>query len=244
MIADPERFDGATLADPLEGVAYGICKAQVHAPRRRRCGSTASRMGAPSTSSSSTPRRCGRRSSAPIKAKVVELFLDLALTADLNAIEIDSLRRMVAEKSGTGLRELSTTLKAAQAKRAAQQAREARARRRAARQDPRPTIDVPEPDDAWLPVVEAINEVLGAVTVPEPPTRDIDGVMNRAGKLALPNMHLWGATDASLPPPEQWLLRRMGEIETSEIDRALHRLCCRRSFGAFANQICVALRAA
>jgi hypothetical protein len=217
VIADPARFEGATLADPLEGVAYGICKAQV---MRRADGSMWIHSFAHGRTiyelklNAAAVRAALERTD---KAKVVELFLDVALTADLNAIEIDALRRMVAEKSGTGLRELSTTLKAAQAKRAAQQAQEARARKRAARQDPRPTINVPELDDAWLPVVEAINEVLGAVTVPEPPTRDIDGVMNRAGKLALPNMHLWGATDASLPPPEQWLLRRMGEIETSEI---------------------------
>ena len=31
----PERFEGATLADPLEGVDYGTCKARDHAPSRR-----------------------------------------------------------------------------------------------------------------------------------------------------------------------------------------------------------------
>ncbi len=29
ILADPERFEGATLADPLEGVGYGRCKAKV-----------------------------------------------------------------------------------------------------------------------------------------------------------------------------------------------------------------------
>lgn len=29
VLADPDRFEGATLADPLEGVEYGICKARV-----------------------------------------------------------------------------------------------------------------------------------------------------------------------------------------------------------------------
>src|SRR6516165_3885499 len=29
VLADPERFAGETLADPLEGVAYGICKAKI-----------------------------------------------------------------------------------------------------------------------------------------------------------------------------------------------------------------------
>ena len=29
VLADPERFEGATLADPLEGVDYGTCKARI-----------------------------------------------------------------------------------------------------------------------------------------------------------------------------------------------------------------------
>ena len=35
VLADPERFEGETLADPLEGVDYGRCVAQDHAPGRR-----------------------------------------------------------------------------------------------------------------------------------------------------------------------------------------------------------------
>src|SRR6266567_2746627 len=29
VLDDPDRFDGATLADPLEGIEYGVCKAKV-----------------------------------------------------------------------------------------------------------------------------------------------------------------------------------------------------------------------
>ena len=29
VLADPARFEGATLADPLEGVEYGRCKARI-----------------------------------------------------------------------------------------------------------------------------------------------------------------------------------------------------------------------
>jgi hypothetical protein len=29
VLADPQRFEGATLADPLEGVDYGTCKARI-----------------------------------------------------------------------------------------------------------------------------------------------------------------------------------------------------------------------
>ena len=28
-LVDPDKFEGATLADPLEGIEYGICKAQI-----------------------------------------------------------------------------------------------------------------------------------------------------------------------------------------------------------------------
>ena len=29
VLADPARFDGETLADPIEGVSYGACKAKI-----------------------------------------------------------------------------------------------------------------------------------------------------------------------------------------------------------------------
>ena len=29
VLAEPEKFVGATLADPLEGIGYGICKAMI-----------------------------------------------------------------------------------------------------------------------------------------------------------------------------------------------------------------------
>jgi hypothetical protein len=58
------------------------------------------------------------------KEEVVEIFIDLVLAADLNAVEIDALRRLVAEKSGVGLRPLTSDLKQAQAEQAAQRARE------------------------------------------------------------------------------------------------------------------------
>jgi hypothetical protein len=46
VLADPARFEGATLADPLEGVSYGQCaKRGSCAGRTARPGSTALPMG-------------------------------------------------------------------------------------------------------------------------------------------------------------------------------------------------------
>ena len=62
VLADPERFEGATLADPLEGVELRTLQS---AKIMRRADGTpwihSSRTAAPSTSSSSTPRPCARR---------------------------------------------------------------------------------------------------------------------------------------------------------------------------------------
>ena len=50
VLADPARFEGATLADPLEGVGYGAGKAKIMRRGDGTLGSTASPMAAPSTS--------------------------------------------------------------------------------------------------------------------------------------------------------------------------------------------------
>ena len=87
----------------------------------------------------------------------------------------------------------------------------------------RPRVKAPGKDDEWLPVMDKINEVLGASTAPEPPTRDTDGLMNYVRKLVLPGMHLFTTANEQdddaevLPAPEQWLLRRMGVVEASEL---------------------------
>jgi hypothetical protein len=128
VIADPERFVGATLADPVEGIDYGICKAQV---QRRADGSlwihsfahgrTIYELKLDATAVRSALERADEKA-------IVGLFIDLTLTADLDPVETDILRRLVAEKSKTSLRELTNLLKAAKAKRATQQAEEARSR--------------------------------------------------------------------------------------------------------------------
>ena len=70
--------------------------------------------------------------------------------------------------------------------------------------------------------MEDINDVLGSSTAPEPPTRDIDGAVSRARKLALPGHHAFARADEDKPPtrlpaPEQWLLPRMSEMDVAEM---------------------------
>jgi hypothetical protein len=197
VIADPDRFVGVTLADPLEGVAYGTCKARV---MRRADGSLLLHSFAHGRAVYELKLDAAAARAALEKAseeRAVGLFIELALAADLNPADIDALRRLAAKKSGLGLRELSHLLKEAQAQRAAREAEEAAARKLAERTDPRPMIDVPASNAPWLPVVETINGVLGTVQAAEPPARDIDGFLTRARKLALPGLHAFDQTQAN-----------------------------------------------
>jgi hypothetical protein len=222
VIADPSKFEGATLADPLEGVDYGICKAQV---MRRADGTLWIHSFAHGRTvyelklNAAAVRAAIERAD---KEAVVKLFIELAVAADLDEEEIEDLRNLAAKKSGINRRTVSGMLKAALEKKAAQRSQEVRARRLAERQDPRPLIGVPRFDAPWLPQVETINEVLGSSTAPEPLTRDIDGAASRARKLALPGLHLFTRADedkppAGLPAPEQWVLQRMSEMEVAEM---------------------------
>jgi hypothetical protein len=222
VIADPDKFEGATLADPLEGAHYGICKAQV---MRRGDGTiwihsfahgrTVYELKLNATAVRAAIERAN-------KEAVVTLFIELAVAADLDDEELEVLRNLAADKSGINRRTIMGMLKAALEKRAAQRAQEMRARRLAERQDPRPLIEVPRFDAPWLPQVGTINDVLGRSTASEPPARDIDGVASRARKLALPELHAFARAEQDkpstwLPAPEQWVLQRMNEIEVAEM---------------------------
>jgi hypothetical protein len=222
VIADADKFEGATLADPLEGIDYGVCKAQV----MRRADGT---MWIHSFAHGRTVYEL-KLNAAAVRAAieradegaVVKLFIELAVAADLDDEEIEDLRNLAAEKSGINRRTIAGMLKAAFEKRAAQRVQEMRARRLAERQDPRPLIEVPRFDAPWLPQVGIINDVLGSSTAPEPPERDIDGAASRARKLALPGLHAFARAEEDKPPtglpaPEQWVLQRMSEMEVAEM---------------------------
>src|SRR5262249_24414977 len=99
VLADPDKFEGATLADPLEGINYGICKAQV---MRRADGAMWIHSFAQGRTTYELKLDAAAVQTALTKAdkdKVVELFIELALSADLNIVEIGMLRRLTAEKS-------------------------------------------------------------------------------------------------------------------------------------------------
>jgi hypothetical protein len=203
VLADPERFEGETLADPLEGVAYGRCKAKI---MRRADGapwihSFAHGRTIYELRHDATSVRKAMKEAA--KDDVVATFVTLAAGADLDAIELAGLCQQAKELSGVGVRVIGTALKSAQQRQAEQDAKAARARQTARRQDPRPAIPAPFPDEPFLPVMETLNEVIGKVIAARPPSRDIDDDAMRVRKLPVPNTHAFSSSEVNVEPEEK-----------------------------------------
>ena len=133
---------------------------------------------------------------------MVATFALLAADADIDVIEQADLRQLAKKLSGVGLRVIDGALKAAQQKQAAQDVMAARARRAASRQDPRPQVRAPFPDEPWLPQMGVLNDVIGKVTTARPPARDIDGDAMQVRMLPVPNMHAFTQSEVNVEPEE------------------------------------------
>ena len=174
VLADPDRFTGATLADPVEGVGYGICKAKV---LRRQDGSPWIHSFAHGRTIYDL-RHDAKSVEAAIetapKNEASNIFVEHVLSAELEADEHQRLLDLACERSGTGKRPMAAKLKAARAEQTKQRARTERERKAAARTDPRVRLAAPLPDAELLPVARVIDEVLQAANLAEPPTRDLE----------------------------------------------------------------------
>jgi hypothetical protein len=223
VLDDPDRFVGETLADPLEGVAYGRCKAVMWSAgslpwiHSFAHGRTIYEL---KFDAASIRVRLERAA----KNDVVKQFVRLTVNADVDASEIEELRNFAAKLSGITKTSLKSIFKEEQQKQIERHAKAARRHRLAEDRDPRPEIEVPSADEPWLPQMHVLNDVIGKVSAAQPPARDIDAYVARARKLTVPNLHAFSTKPISreqtmtrLPPPEQWVLHRMSEIEVAEI---------------------------
>jgi len=202
VLADPDRFAGETLADPLEGVDYGHCKAKI---MRRDDGTPWIHSFAHGRTIYELKSDAGAVRKAMEKAakdEVVRTYAELAANADLDPIELAELRRLAKQLSGINLGPIDAALKAEQQQQAARNAEAACARQAASRQDPRPHIRAPLHDDPWLPQMDLLNEIIGAVISAKPPSRDIDGDAMWVRKLPVPNTHVFSQSEVNVEPEE------------------------------------------
>jgi hypothetical protein len=195
VLGNRDRFDGATLADPIEGVEYGTGKAKI---MRRADGS----MWINSFAHGRTIYEL-KIDAAAVRASIdaaaesdaASVFLDLAINADLNQIEAQTLIDYTANRSKGSKRAISATLKTAQEEQKNRRKAEVRQRKLAQRSDTRPQIDAPLFDDAWLPVMQVLNEA-HADDGPRPPMRDIDQSTSEMIKVDVPNTHAFESANS------------------------------------------------
>jgi|AmaraimetFIIA100_FD_contig_101_673059_length_1066_multi_4_in_0_out_0_1 hypothetical protein len=100
VLSDPERFEGATLADPLEGIDYGRCKAHI---MRRADGTSWIHSFAHGRTVYQLKHDISSVRAAMAAANdsdVVKILLQLAMASDLSKDEIERLRNEAAKRSG------------------------------------------------------------------------------------------------------------------------------------------------
>jgi hypothetical protein len=202
VLDNPELYESETLADPLEGVAYGTCKAKI---MRRADGTPWIHSFAHGRTVYELKHDAASVRTAMEKAAkedVVTTFVRLAVIADLDPVELAGLRQLAKDLSGIGPRAIAAALKLAQQRQAEQDAKATRARQAARRQDPRPQIRAPLPDEPFLPVMAVLNDVIGKVNMDTPPSRDIDDDAMRVRKLPVPNMHAFSSSEVNVEPEE------------------------------------------
>jgi hypothetical protein len=189
VLNDPYRFEGATLADPLEGVAYGVCIAKIMLRED----------GTPWIHSFAHGRTIyelkfdlravrTKLEQAPDDA-VLALFIELTVKADISDEEIEELRDYVNERTGVGKRKIDGRLRAAREQQRERRTEQERIRRRANRRDPRPQLIVPLTDAPWLPEMQNLNEVLSSSSKPTPPTRNMVGMSAQMRRRRVPGLH-------------------------------------------------------
>jgi hypothetical protein len=197
VLADPDRFVGETLADPLEGVSYGRCKAKI---MRRADGSMWINSFAHGRTiyelkfDGDTVRTALEKVD---DSDAVKTLIALDLLAALDEEEWELLRNEIAERTGINKRTIDKQRKKAREQQSAKRRQEAQTRRLAERTDPRPRIDVPNHDAEWLPQMQVLNDSLQQPLSKLPPLRDIDRDTSLVRKRHIPNTHAFTSEDAN-----------------------------------------------
>jgi hypothetical protein len=191
VLADPAKYEGETLADPLEGVEYGRATAKI---LRRPDGTPWIRSFAHGLTQY-TLEHDARSVRAAIAQAIdpISTFVKLALSAALDEVETKQLIDELAKQTGMGVRAIQAKLKSARTQQTEQRAQEKRERQMAERNDPRIRIDCPFDDAPWLPVVHVIIDVLKLAPRPRRPRRNINGCVAAKRRCCVPSTHAFSS---------------------------------------------------
>lgn len=126
VLADPARFEGATMADPLEGVEYGRGKAKVMLRKDGTPWINSFAHGGSTYKLRHNAASATAALDAADKATVAKVFVSVSLNGDLDPVEEDLLRTHAAKLSGVGKTALKDKLATAREKKAVYESKSAR----------------------------------------------------------------------------------------------------------------------
>ncbi len=227
VLADPDLYVGATLADPLEGVAYGTGKARIE---QREDGSIWIHSFAHGRTVYDLKLDADMLRAVLAKTpdkEVIARFVRFARRmADVEGYDYAHIKCELIERLKLGVREFNRQVKRAEAVEAEEdrKAREkARQAQRLAAGDHRPQIRVPAEDTPRLEIIQQLDRVFAASMAAEPPMRNLEGWLTMALARRVPGMHQLTASGANaeenpsdrLPAPEHVLLTTLTEIEVA-----------------------------
>jgi hypothetical protein len=187
--------EGETLADPLEGVSYGIGKVKVmidadSAPwiHSFAHGRTTYQLRYDATALRAILDQAK-------DADLLDTLIRLDARARLSPVDDEELIHHIKDRSGRGFRVIARALREARKERRARAARAQEERELAARSDPRPRLESPCDDAPWLPEVLTINEVIAELPLADQPYQDIDGDVFRVRRVRIPGTHLFNTAN-------------------------------------------------
>jgi hypothetical protein len=178
VLAAPDKFVGETLADPLEGVDYGRCKAKV---MRRSDGTLVIhsfahggglyflRHDARSASAAVAKAVAALADGTP--ASIMDDAMAILAVSELEPDELASFAKTVAKAANLPV----SAVKARMGKERQERLRFERQATLAAEADGRIIRDRPEPDGELTPTVTFVDELLASDKTEEPPMRDASG---------------------------------------------------------------------
>jgi hypothetical protein len=173
--SDPDRYVGETLADPMEGVDYGRCKAIV---MKGDDGNLLIHSFAHGRSIYFLRYDLKSAKAAFAQgpdAGTVDHAIAILAQAELEEDELDEFTKLVSETAGVGIRPLRARIKKQRTERAA----EARKASMESKADDRIVRPRPEPDGELLPIVSLLDDVLSNDKSEEPPMRNASGGLVR-----------------------------------------------------------------
>jgi hypothetical protein len=178
VLLDPDRFVGETLADPLEGLDYGRCKAKVFIGRlgdivvHSFAHGDATYVLAPDAATlKQLIEAAGRDGAVAAFAKYIPIAL-------VELDEAERLRQLTVQLSGVGPRVVNAAVKAEKERRAEKE-NEFRAKASRTQTDGRPRLEAPSRDDPLGRFAANLDEILARNEDPEPFMRDLNGALVR-----------------------------------------------------------------